>query len=192
MGVLDWFRRSDGVAAPAVAWRSEWERALRERDADAAARLRAALHGSPSIADDIEIEEEMLEALEHALVLARELQAGTLPAIETSHRVIGTDACHFSAPASLPDEAAQPSGRLLLTSARAVFVGGAKVTAVPWHAARQAVRDDRDVLLVRGAGGEPLRFRCNTYRDAVAAEAIANHLIGRLRADAPAARRSPL
>ena len=81
------------------------------------------------MADDVEIEEEMLDGLERLVALTGELQASRLPSVETTHRVVGTDVCHYSAPASMPEDPAQPSGRLLLTGTRAVFIGGAKLTA---------------------------------------------------------------
>ena len=49
----------------------------------------------------------------------------------------GADRCHFSAPVSMPDDPAQPTGRLLLTSTRAVFAGGARTPALAWHATRE-------------------------------------------------------
>ena len=37
---------------------------------------------------------------------------------------MGQEECHFIAPASLPDDPLQPSGRVLLTARRALFAGG--------------------------------------------------------------------
>jgi len=88
------------------------------------------------LADDVEIEEEMLDGLRRLLEVERDLAAAQLPLVETTHRVVGADRCHFSAPVSVPDDPAQPTGRLLLTSTRAVFAGAARTPALPWHAVR--------------------------------------------------------
>ena len=127
-------------------------------------------------ADDLEIEQEMLEALERVVALEEAIAAHGLPAIETGHRIAGTDACHFTAPASLPDDPAQPSGRLLLTSSRAAFAGGSASRTVPWHAIAEVTHQDRDILLVRHDRSAAYRFRCNSYGDALCAASIARRL----------------
>jgi hypothetical protein len=173
MGLKDWFTRRD--RSPAAAWRERWENAAQARDAVAAAALRQELDNGISLGPDLEIEYEMADALDRMIALAAELDAGRVPRLETTHRVVGSDACHFSAPASLPDDQSQASGRVLLTSTRAVFVGGAKLASVPWHAVREAARVHRDLLLIRSAD-DGLRLRFNTYGDALAAAALAAHL----------------
>src|SRR5260221_13192871 len=97
-------------------------------DAGADVPLEAAFRRPRPFADDLEIEEEMLDALRHVLALEEELAAAHLPVVDTSHRVVGPDRCHFSAPVSMPEDPAQPTGRLLLTSPRPVFAGGAQAT----------------------------------------------------------------
>jgi hypothetical protein len=78
----------------------------------------------------------------------------------------------------MPDDPAQPTGRLLLTSTRAVFAGGARTPAVPWHATREVIQAGRDLLLVFKSGeDEGLRFRCNSFADALCGAAIARHLM---------------
>jgi hypothetical protein len=173
MGFKDWFKR--GERSPAARWRRRWEEAARARDAGALAELRSSLASDASLGTDLEIEQEMLDGLERVIALAAELEAGRVPQVETSHRVVGRDVCHFSAPASLPDDHAQSSGRVLLTSTRAVFVGGAKLTAVPWHGVREVAQLQRDVLLVRSSE-DGIRLRFNTYGDAMEAAALASHL----------------
>ena len=74
--------------------------------------------------EEIEIEREMLDGLDQAWRLPAALAADGLPVVETGHRVVGTETCHFSAPSSMPDDVAQPSGRLIFTGARAIFAGG--------------------------------------------------------------------
>ena len=62
MGLFGWFRgksADDGTRA----WREAWSAAVAKLDADAIAALDAALRREPPLADDIEIEEEMLDGL---------------------------------------------------------------------------------------------------------------------------------
>jgi hypothetical protein len=151
-----------------------------------AAALRAQLDGLGLPEEEIEIEREMLEGLERIAELAR-LDAADLPALVTGHRIVGADVCHFTAPASMPDDPAQPSGRLLLTSARAIFLGGAKGVTVPWHAVAEPRQSERDLLLIRTDREALHRFRCNSFADAMAGAFIAR----RLAAAAGRAKRVP-
>lgn len=121
----------------------------------------------------------MLEALDALLAAIEQHAQSGLPVISTSHHIVFTDTCHFTAPASMPDEPGQPGGRLLLTSTRAIFVGGPAPTIRPWHATAEVARTGRDLLLVRRAEDAGVRFRCNTFADAVRAAFIARHLAGR-------------
>lgn len=180
MGIFGWLgKKSHGENGAARAWREAWAHAVASLDAGAVAPLEAALRRTPAFADDLEIEEEMLDALRQLLDLERELGASRVPVIETTHRVVGADRCHFSAPVSMPDDPAQPTGRLLLTSTRAVFAGGARTPALPWHAAHDVVQSGRDLLFVfrnvQDATGH--RFRCNSFADALCGAAIARHLM---------------
>jgi hypothetical protein len=129
--------------------------------------------------DDIEIEREMLEGARDLLRLRSDVDSAGLPVVETGHRVIGTDRCHFSAPVSMPDDAAQAAGRLLLTGVRAVFVGGARTTALPWHAVGEVVQSERDIVLIRKDREHVYRFRCNTFTDAVCGTFLAQRLAAR-------------
>jgi hypothetical protein len=184
MGLVGWLKGSAAGADGLNVWRREWADAVRAPDAGALERLRGTLHVQPPLADDIEMEEEMLEGLERLIALTADLASGRLPHLETSHRIVGTDACHFSAPVSMPEDAAQPTGRLLLTGTRAVFAGGARPTTLAWHATADVVHSDRDVLLIRSDRDTAYRFRCNNYGDALAAAAIARHLAARARGSA--------
>jgi hypothetical protein len=179
MGLFGWLKRTDAADRGARAWRETWTRAVASLDAGAVATLEAALRTTPPFADDLEMEEEMLEALKQVLELERELAASRIPIVETSHRVVGSDRCHFSAPVSMPDDPAQPTGRLLFTSVRAVFAGGARTPALSWHATREVIQSGRDVLLIyaHGDGHEGHRFRCNSFSDALCGAAIARHLM---------------
>ena len=107
MGIFGWLgKKSHGENGAARAWREAWEHAVASLDAGAVASLEAALRRTPAFADDLEIEEEMLDALRQLLDLERELGASRVPVIETTHRVVGADRCHFSAPVSMPDDPA--------------------------------------------------------------------------------------
>ena len=181
MGLFGWLKPRSNKGA-VRAWRDRWTRAVETLDADALASLDAALRQQPPLADDVEMEEEMLDGLRHLLELERELAAARLPAVDTTHRVVGADRCHFSAPVSLPDDPAQPTGRLLLTSARAVFAGGARTPAMPWSGVRDIVQTGRDVIFVSTRGdGEGQRFRCNSFAEALCGAAIARYLVRQAR-----------
>jgi hypothetical protein len=77
----------------------------------------------------------------------------------------------------MPDDPAQPTGRLLLTSGRAAFAGGARAPALPWHGLRQVVRAERDLIFVRAGGDDGVRFRCNSFSEAACGAALARHLM---------------
>ncbi len=181
MGLFGWLKKrsNDGEVR---AWREAWTRAVASVDAAAVEPLEQALRKQPPIADDVEVEEEMLEGLRQLIALERALGASQVPIVDTTHRVVGTDRCHFSAPVSVPDDPAQPTGRLLLTSTRAVFAGGARTPALPWHAVREIVQTGRDLIFVLGRGddGGP-RFRCNSFAEALSGAAIARHLVRQAR-----------
>jgi|SRR5262245_51663885 len=172
---------TNGTSRAARAWREAWENAVAAPDAGALARLETALRHQPPLSDDLEVEEEMLDALRQVVDLDLDLASARLPVLETSHRVVGHDSCHFSAPVSMPDDPGQPTGRLLLTSTRAVFAGGSRTPALPWHAARDVIRTGRDLLFIRAGVEEAYRFRCNSFADAVCGAAIARHLMLRRR-----------
>ncbi|HYT75463.1 MAG TPA: hypothetical protein VEL79_11985 [Vicinamibacterales bacterium] len=178
MGLSGWLRRRPrGTDAGVGAWRAAWLDAVRAPDPDRLAALEIALRRAPPLADDLELEEEMLDGLRQLVALKGELDEGRLPRIDTTHRVVGLDLCHFSAPVSMPDDPAQPTGRLLLTSTRAVFAGGTRTPGLPWHAAREVSHDGRDLVLVRAGAEDGYRFRCNSFADALCGAAIARHLV---------------
>ena len=179
MGLFGWLTKGTDGGGDVKAWREQWARAVESRDPAELDRLAAVLQRQPPIADDLEIEEEMLDGLRQLLDLERDLAASRLPVIDTTHRVVGADRCHFSAPVSMPDDPAQPTGRLLLTSTRAVFAGGARTPAVPWHGTREIVQSGRDLIFVFKRAGEDdgLRFRCNSFADALCGAAIGRHLM---------------
>lgn len=179
MRLFDWFGRRDGHDKDRRRWREAWAAAVAREDAAQADPLKAeldALHVKRG--EDIEVELEMLDALERIRVLRQQTDAGSLPDVETHHRVVAGERCHFTAPASLPDDPAQASGRLLFSSSRSVFVGGGRPRPLPWHAVREVIHADRDVVFVRADGSAGARFRFNTFADAVEAAFLARRLKG--------------
>jgi hypothetical protein len=183
MGLLAWFK---GTGVPesrrARDWRSACLRAAGQADDDRLDALRFELESWRAGEEDIEVEREMLEGGRDLVELTKLVRQSGLPVVETGHRVVGTDVCHFTAPSSMPDEAGQPGGRLLLTSNRAIFVGGARSTAIPWHAIGRALHAERDVVLIRTDREQLYRFRCNSFSDAFRGAFIGRELLAARRA----------
>jgi hypothetical protein len=179
MGLLKGlFKRGDGDRAREE-WRNAWIEATASPEPAKLRGLRARLDQLAPPDGDLEIEREMLEGLEHLVEFAAAVGRDGLPAIATGHRAVGRDVCHFTAPVSMPDDPAQPSGRLLLTNARAIFLGGARGVTVAWHTVKQSLQTDRDLILIRADGSALYRFRCNSFEDALRAAFIARRLAGR-------------
>jgi hypothetical protein len=183
MGLLDWFgtRRTAAQDPRLMEWRRVWTAAAANPGAAAATKLDADLAACGLPAEEIEVEQEMLDGLSLAVSLLYSIRAGGPPVIATGHRVVGSDTCHFSAPSSMPDEADQPSGRLFLTSGRVIFAGGGKARTIPWHAVGQALHSGRDLVIIRIDRDQPSRFRGNTYGDALCATHLARYLMGATR-----------
>ena len=180
MKLFGWFGRRDGHQKGRRQWRDAWAAAVAREDAAHADALKAELHSLPLPPDeDFEIELEMLDALERVGALQQQTADGSLPVVETHHRVVAGERCHFTAPATLPDDPAQASGRLLFSGSRSVFVGGGgRPQPVAWHTVREVIHTDRDVVFVRGDGSASARFRFNTFADAVEAALLARRLKG--------------
>jgi hypothetical protein len=181
---LGWLRRSNGNEDRRTReWRRTWAIAAGTPDAKRAQDLRAQLGEIAGVVDDdaFEIEREMLDGLDALVELSTTIAQSGPPTIATGHRAVGTDRCHFSAPASMPDDPAQPTGTLLLTSTRMVFVGGARAVTIPWHNVGECIHQDRDVLLVRVDRQGLQRLRCNTFADSLCAAFLAKHLATRRR-----------
>lgn len=180
MGLLGWFR---GRGVPenrrAQGWRAACIRAASEADDNRLDALQIELESWAAGEEEIEVEREMLEAGRDLLELTKLVRRSGLPVVETGHRVVGREVCHFTVPSSMPDEAGQPSGRLLLTSHRAIFVGGSRSTAIPWHAIGRALHTERDVVLIRTGREQLYRFRCNSYSDAFRGAFIGRELLAR-------------
>ena len=178
MGFFGWLRRKTGDRADArvAAWQRDWVNAAATASSDALVSLNSRLDAMGLSDDEIEIEREMLDGLRDLIELRTTIESNGLPVLETGHRVIGTDRLHFIAPVSMPDDSAQPSGRLLLTGTRAIFVGGARTTTVPWHAIGEARHDRRDVVLIRKDRENLYRFRCNSFADALCGTYVSQRL----------------
>ena len=177
MGLIGWLKREEPEARKRRReWRSVWNTSIESEDGTRLGQLRAGLAGLDDDGGDVEVELEMVDALEQLLALRRSAADGALPVVETHHRVIGVEACHFTAPASLPADPAQPSGRVLFTSSRSLFIGGGTTTGLPWHAVQHIVRQERDLLLARAGGTDGAHFRFNNYADAVVSAFLARRL----------------
>lgn len=136
-------------------------------DAIAALRTSAAAATDP---DDVERADEILDGLDRVLALASQ---PALPVMATQHRVIGTDICHFAAPASLLGELESP-GKIFVTSSRLVFAGP-RVLSWPWHRVRKVQREERALSILIG-GAAPSALLCNSYGDAMAIAHLASRL----------------
>jgi hypothetical protein len=183
MGLRDWLkRRRAGADDPRLRrWRERWEQVSAAADGAKIEPLRSELDALGLPEADIEIEREMLEGLREREELSASTRASGLPTIETGHRVVRAEPCHYTAPVSMPEEPGQPAGRLLLTSGRAIFVGGTKGMAAAWHTISEIVSVDRDVVLIRNGREQSYRFRCNTYGDALRGAFIAGEILASRR-----------
>lgn len=125
--------------------------------------------------DDADLEMELLDGLVEVERLKEQEAAGApLPQVETSHRAVAGETCHFAAPASRPDVAGDGGGKLFLTSRRLVYIGTTPA-AVSWAHVAAVHAASRD-FVVRARPDRLLAFRCNSYADALAAAWIATHL----------------
>src|SRR5215207_2035882 len=107
MALFGWLKpRQNENQRQRTAWREAWSRAVETEDTAQLRALRADLNALTTDGDDVEMEEEMLDAAEQLTILVSRPAGEALPIIETHHRIAGADACHFSAPASLPDDPA--------------------------------------------------------------------------------------
>jgi len=183
MHLFGWFRKKQTNSADAKLdeWRRQWQAAVTAAAPAAVAVLTTDLDGLGLSEDETEIEREMLDGLAELTQLRATVDAGHLPIVQTGHRVVGSDVCHFSTPSSMPDDPAQPSGRLIFTAGRAIFAGGARALTVPWHMVADVIQQERDVILVRHDRETFYRFRCNNYSDALCGGLLARTLSARTR-----------
>lgn len=142
-------------------------------EAGALDRLRRQMQDATS-PDELERREEFVEGLQHLLELSTN---GAFPRVETQHRVIGTDTCHFVAPASVSGQS-EAAGKLFLTSQRIVFASHG-VHAWPWHRVRDITRIGRALVIVVAGVEDPVQIQCNSYGEAMVAAHMARGLAGR-------------
>jgi hypothetical protein len=174
MKLFGWLRkrgREDALAD----WRNDWT-AQTAQGAEGDGSLRTRLEALAATEPDVEVELEMLDALDQLRALQRQVAAGSLPSVDTQHRVIGAEICHFTAPASMPTDHQQVDGRVLLTRTKAVFIGGGRTSATPWHMVHAVARIERDVILARADTTPLAHFRFNAYADAVVCAFLAETL----------------
>jgi hypothetical protein len=176
MGWFAWWRRNGAGESWIRQWETDWKAAVDRPEAAAAAALRARLEAAGLDDERLEIEREMLEGLEAVIELETAVAERGPETIVTGHRAVGADLCYFSAPVSVPDDPAQPSGTLLLTNVRALFVGGPRAVTIPWHAVGRSFPQHRDLVLVRSDREDLHRFRCNSFADAMRAAFLSRHL----------------
>jgi hypothetical protein len=177
MGLLEWLKGKRNGGDPRLAeWRRAWSTSAAEPDPQRVSALQAQLDALGLPEEDIEIEREMLDGITQLAELRTAVDSSGIPIVETGHRVVGHDTCHFSTPVSMPDDTAQPSGRLFLTNSRVIFAGGARATTVAWHAIGEVLHGDRDVVLVRRDRDTIYRFRCNSFADAMCSAFLARRL----------------
>jgi hypothetical protein len=151
-------------------WRSA-DAAARQPTVDAVAALESLIPPAGDGPDENEMQAEMLDGLRHLLAVAG---AEALPIVETQHRVIGPDRCHFLAPVSVAS-GGDASGKLLLTDRRAILAGGGAPRTWAWHRVRRFEREGYDLHIMTG-GDDFLVLRCNTFGDALLAWHIGNRL----------------
>jgi hypothetical protein len=125
--------------------------------------------------EELEVDLERLHGRLDVLSLQETISSGRLPEITTQHKAVLGESCRFMAPAQWCAPAADVPGKLFLTDDRLRFVGGTGVT-LRWSAVARVTTVDRDLLVLPVGGGEPRRFRCNSYGDTYAAALWIGHL----------------
>ncbi|RPJ71596.1 MAG: hypothetical protein EHM24_11840 [Acidobacteria bacterium] len=126
--------------------------------------------------DEADLELELLEGLIEVGTLNEQAAGGApLPVMETNHRALAGEPCHFAAPASRPDIAGDGGGKLFVTPRRLVYIGSTPVT-LSWAHVSAVNAMARDIVV--GARAERhLVFRCNSYVDALRGAWIASRLL---------------
>jgi hypothetical protein len=179
MGLFRWFQGKSPSERQLTEWRAAWQRVSDAPNASDLEKITAELTAIGLPEEDIEIEREMIDGLASVFHLQQTVAASGLPVLPSGHRVLGAEPCHFSASCSMPDEPAEPSGRLMFTGVRAIFVGGSAAVTIPWHAVSNVLQQHRDLILVRRDREMLHRFRCNVFTDAMSAAFLARTLSSR-------------
>jgi len=130
--------------------------------------------------DEAAIEIEMLEGLRDFLAFRAEVERDGLPVLDTQHRVLGADRCHFWTPAFPPDRV-EAGGKLFFTATRLVFLGGG-VQSTPWNGVARIAREECDLVMVVPSRDAVFRFRCNAFGEAMRGQYVAERLLAENRA----------
>jgi len=126
--------------------------------------------------DEADLELELLEGLVEVETMKEQAAGGaTLPVMETNHRALSGEPCHFAAPASRPDVAGDGGGKLFITPRRLVYIGSTPV-ALSWAHVTAVDAHARDIV-IRARPERLLSFRCNSYVDALRGAWIASRLL---------------
>jgi hypothetical protein len=158
--------------------RAELRAAREAGDTAAMAALPARLPALGLNEDDAALELELVDGLvDVASMRAAAARGDGLAVIETSHRALNGETCHFLAPAWRPDAGGDSGGKLIFTPRRLLYLGAASVT-LSWAHVAAAREHDRDIL-VQTRPGRLLTFRCNSYGDALRGAWIAQQLLRR-------------
>lgn len=169
MGLFDLFRRRDSEQPDVSAWWHTANALTMAPTMEGVAALKTTTVNAGEAPDLAEAQDEMIEGLEALLHLAQ----APLPILDTQHRVIGTDTCHYLAPASLIDQV-DTGGKVFVTSARVIFAAGT-VMSWAWHQIARVQREERD-LLIELKGRPGVRLRLNTYEGALVIAALTRRL----------------
>lgn len=165
--------------------RQELRVARAVHDLAALAHLRHRLPDLGLTEDDVALELEMADGLlDVAALQAGAARGEGLPVVQTNHRALGTEPCHFLAPAWRPDESGEGGGKLLMTPRRLVFLGAPPVT-VSWAHVAEVSEAGRDIV-VRVRPDRLVAFRCNSYNDTVRGVWLAQQLTAAVRRGAGA------
>lgn len=166
--------RSDRVQRERIAqFRSLVHDAGERSDRTALASLDARREALGLTEDDVALELELAAGILDVLDLRSTIETTGLPVVDTTHRVVGGDTCHFIAPAfsaDRPDE----SGKVFLTNRRLLFAAG-KLTSIGWSTVA-AVREAQRDLVIVAHGGHLVQFRFNSFVDTKRSALIARWL----------------
>ena len=178
MGLLQWITRSRNpdLDPRLAAWRASWNRAAGSADVTALPALREQLDGLGIPDDEIEIEREMLEALED------------LSELVASVPLRGLTDDHDRPPRRR--RRLLPFDRPRVDARRSIAAGrSAAADEPPGHLRRRrrahdslapgaakSLHQERDLVLLAKQPDTLVRFRCNGFSDAVRAAFIARAL----------------
>jgi hypothetical protein len=160
----------------ATIFRTEALAARSAQDPDVLTHLRQRPAELGLTEDDVALELEMVDGLIEVLELRRRAALGCpLPVVETSHRALAAEPCHFVAPVFRPDAPGDAGGKLFFTARRLLYLGSPS-TSLSWAHVTALTDVDRD-LVVRVRPDGVRTFRCNSYVDTLRGAYIASQLL---------------